>query len=30
MRSKRYFEKKMEKDIYLVCEKDSFVPEEIG
>lgn len=30
MRLKRYFEKKMEKDIYLVCEKDSFVPEEIG
>lgn len=30
MRLKRYFEKKMKKDIYLVCEKDSFVPEEIG
>lgn len=30
MRLKRYFEKKMEKDIYLVCEKGSFVPEEIG
>ena len=30
MRLKQYFEKKMKKDIYLVCEKDSFVPEEIG
>ena len=30
MRLKRYFEKKMKKDIYLVCEKNSFVPEEIG
>ena len=30
MRLKRYFEEKMKKDIYLVCEKDSFVPEEIG
>lgn len=30
MRLKRYFEKKMKKDIYLVCEKDLFVPEEIG
>ena len=30
MRLKRYFEKKMKKDIYLVCEKDTFVPEEIG
>ena len=30
MRLKRYFEKKMKNDIYLVCEKDSFVPEEIG
>lgn len=30
MRLKRYYEKKMKKDIYLVCEKDSFVPEEIG
>ena len=30
MRLKRYFEEKMKKDIYLVCEKDTFVPEEIG
>ena len=30
MRLKQYFEKKMKKDIYLVCEKDSFVPEETG
>ena len=30
MRLKQYFEKKMKKDIYRVCEKDSFVPEEIG
>ena len=30
MRLKQYFEEKMKKDIYLVCEKDTFVPEEIG
>lgn len=30
MRLKRYFEEKMKKDIYLVCGKDTFVPEEIG
>lgn len=30
MRLKRYFEEKMKKDIYLVCEKGTFVPEEIG
>ena len=30
MRLKQYFEEIMKNDIYLVCEKDTFVPEEIG
>ena len=27
---KRYFEEKMNQDIYLVCQKDTFRPEEIS
>ena len=26
MKLKQYFEEKLNKDIYLVCEKDTFVP----
>ena len=29
MKLKRYFEEKMQQDLYLVCEKDTFAPENI-
>lgn len=29
IRLKQYFENKMKKDIYIVCEKDTFVPKDI-